>query len=442
MMNYSEATSLLSSLKNFGIKLGLERIRELLAYLGHPEEQLKIIHVAGTNGKGSVAAMTASILQASGFRVGRFTSPHLADWRERLAVLEGKDLSFISRREFCSGIERLKPPINQLQKEKNSPTVFEVLTALALYYFAGKEMDFAIMEVGLGGRLDATNVVKPLVSVITNVALDHQEYLGDTKEKIAREKAGIIKKGGIVVSAETVPAVSKIIEERCKAKSARLIRIGQDVKILSCQLQVLREKFAVSFTVKGLKGLYSNLELSLAGEHQALNAATAIGAVESLSFSGIKIPPQAIRKGLKSVYWPARLEVISKKPVVLIDGAHNPAAAEAVAKTLKQLKQMNGYRELFLIIGCLKDKDIDGMLKVFLPLSSRIIATKPANSRVLDPGIIAQKVRNYGRKCLIKREINEALNYVSGEARVEDLVLITGSLYLAGEINPGLGKKI
>ena len=431
MMNYSEATSLLSGLERFGIRLGLERIKELLAYLGHPEGRLKIIHVAGTNGKGSTAAMIASILRASGFRVGRFTSPHLVDWRERLAVLEGKEVSFISKRKFSSGIERLKPPISRLQKEENSPTIFEVLTALALYHFAGKKLDFAVMEVGLGGRLDATNVVKPLVSVITNVALEHQEYLGDTKEKIAGEKAGVIKKGGIVVSAESAPALLKIIEKKCKTKSAGLIRIGKDIEIFSYQLQVLKGKFTSSFTVKGLKGLYVNLELSLAGEHQALNAATAIGAVESLSFSGIEIPPQAIRKGLKSVYWPARLEAISRKPAVLIDGAHNPAAAEAAAKTLKQA---NGYRELLLIIGCLKDKDIDGMLKVFLPLSSCIIATKPANSRALEPGIIAQKVRKYGRRCLVKRNVKEALNYASGKARVEDLIFVTGSFYLAGEI--------
>ena len=432
---FSNGVSQLARLQRFGIKLGLERIKEMAAFLGHPEKGLKIIHVAGTNGKGSAAAMVAYILEAAGFRVGLFTSPHLADWQERLAILKGKGLSFISKKEFAEGIEKARPVISKLKREKNGPTVFEALTALAFDYFAAKKVDFAVMEVGLGGRLDATNIGNPLVSVITNVSLEHTEYLGKTKERIAKEKAGIIKGGGVVISTEKDPKILEIIKGRCKRKKVKFIKVGKDIKILSFRIIQPKGKSPKSWggviTVKGLKGIYSNLKLSLGGEYQAENAAIAIGAVESLSFFGIEIHRQAIRRGLESVYWPGRLELISTRPMVLLDGAHNPSAAVAVAKTLKKLR---GYKESFLIFGCLKDKDADGILKAFLPLVNRVVITQPQNSRALAAKIISQNLNKYGRSGVVKGRVKEALKYALNQAKIKDLILITGSLYLAGEV--------
>jgi len=466
IMKYSEAISFLSRLERFGIKLGLTRIKQLLADLGNPQQKLKVIHIAGTNGKGSVAAMVAYILQAAGFQVGLFTSPHLLDWRERFAIFESNGISFIAKKEFSLCFQKIKPIINRFKKQKNSPTVFEVLTALAFDYFAKKQLDFAIMEVGLGGRLDATNVGKPLVSVITNIGLEHKEYLGDTLEMIAGEKAGIIKKRGIVVTAEGAPVPLKIIKKKCKIKSAKLIQIGKDIKINSYRLfkkelassEIIPSlnrkgkklhfkgktltKFITSLSVKGLRGNYPNLELSLPGKHQAVNAATAIGTVECLIFSGIEISSQVIRSGLKSVYWPARFELISTRPTVLLDGAHNPGGAYAAARTIKEI---DSYRELLVIFGCLKDKDYEGMLKRLLPLVSQIIITKPHSDRSLDPFIIAQAIKKYGVPFFVREKIKEALKFTLKKAKADDVVFIAGSLYLAGEVKryliQSMGKR-
>ncbi len=430
-MRYIEAVHFLSRFERFGIKLGLKRIKELLAFLDNPQDKVKIIHVTGTNGKGSVSSMIAYILRASGFRVGLFTSPHLVDWRERFMVFDGTGVSFISKKEFSEGLERLKPVLIRLKKERKNPTLFELLTALAFDYFARQKLDFAVMEVGLGGRLDATNVGTPLVSIITNISLEHQQYLGNNLKAIAGEKAAIIKKQGVVVTGETKPVPLKVIKAKCRDKSARLIQVGKDVKITSYRFKSFRGKFNVYLDIMGLNNFYRNLELSLIGKHQAFNAATAVSAVESLIFYGIKISPRAIRTGLKTVNWPARFELIAKKPLVFLDGAHNPGAASAVVKTIKEV---DSFRELFLVFGCLKDKDYKGMLESFLPLASEVIITRSRNNRSLEPSIISRQVKEYGVPFVIQRNPVEALKLAFKKAKTGDFIFITGSLYLAGEI--------
>ena len=423
IMTYQEALKYLKSFQRFGIRLGLKNIRRLLKLLGNPEKRLKIIHIGGTNGKGSVGAFLFYILKEAGYKVGLYTSPHLIDFRERIRTTQG----LISKRELTKLVTSLKPQATSL---KPSPTFFEMTTALALKYFANQRVDFAILEVGMGGRLDATNVTKPLVSIITNVDFEHTEHLGKSLKRIAYEKCGIIKRGISVVTAENKKEVLQVIEETCRKKKARLYRVGKELRVTSYELQVPYQKF----NLKGIYGNYENLKISLLGKHQLLNAACALGAVELLR-PQISITQDQVKKGLAKTIWPGRLEVKrytvhGKRLTVILDGAHNVAGA----RTLKEaIGDSFNYKRLILVLGILKDKDIEGIMSQIAPLASRIIITKPQTPRAVEPEEIAKIAKEYSGSIMIKERVSQAMECALSCAKRRNIVLITGSLYTVGE---------
>lgn len=381
----------LESLEKFGINLGLERITRLLEKLGNPHLKFKSIHAAGTNGKGSTCAIIASILKEAGYKVGLYTSPHLLDYTERIKI-NGID---ISRREFADGIRRIKKAAEEIRGQRRrigQPTVFEVLTALAFWYFAKKEVDYAVVEVGLGGRLDATNVITPLVSVITNIDYEHRAILGNTLARIAFEKGGIIKPKVPVVTAERKREPLLTLKKICEERGSLLAQVDR---------------------APGTG--------ALVGEHQQTNAACAIAAIR---LAGIKVVRKDIAGGLKGVNWPGRFQVISRKPLTIVDGAHNPAGMFALIKTLRG--EYPG-RKFTFIFGAQKDKNYAAMLRLIKPLAKEIIYTYSSNH---------QAARGFRGRPAVK--LPTALEQTKGDDRV-----ITGSLYLAGEVlqlqpSPGL----
>jgi len=404
--------------------LNLKRVGYLLSLLGNPQKALKFIHIAGTKGKGSVSAMIASILRASGFKTGLYTSPHLISPRERIRV--GGRL--ISKKEFAYFLSLIKLKIEKFMKSSNqSPTFFEIYTALAFLFFAYQKVDFAVLEVGLGGRLDATNVVFPLIGAITQISYDHTNILGESLSLIAREKAGIIKKGMNIVTSPQRKEVLLVIRKICEEKKVPLYEVGRDIQFQSTNYGLKGQ----SFQLKGIKKEYSSLFIPLLGDHQLINAATAIGAIELLENRRIFIPPEAISQGLREVRWSGRIQIVSYNPFLIVDSAHNAASAQALANTLK--KFFSGA-DIIFILGMLKNKDVEGVGKALCPLAKEIILTKINSFRSLFPQDLYTKIKSfYSKKLIIKGNIKEAINYSQALAKDKDVICITGSVYLAGE---------
>src|SRR3972149_4324775 len=328
-MNYPDALAYLNGLQRFGIRLGLENTRRLAEAFGHPEECFRSIHVAGTNGKGSTAALVNGILRAAGFRVGLYPSPHLLDFRERILVdgrpVGAQELAALTS-EVAAVIDRLFAP-----SPLSSPTFFAAATALGFLQFARAGVDWGVIEVGLGGRSDATNILRAEVSVITNIGLEHQEHLGDTLESIAAEKAGIVREGGSVVSAAegaALETVARIVRE----KGARLIRVQDEYRVR----YLGRSERGETFRLTGRLREYDSLQIPLLGRHRIANATTAVAAAELLEEQGFTVGEFPIRQGLASAHWPGRLQLISARPRILVDGAHNPAAIQALRSFLEE----------------------------------------------------------------------------------------------------------
>jgi dihydrofolate synthase/folylpolyglutamate synthase len=439
-MNYKEALKYLESFQRFGIKLGLGNIKDLLRLLGNPQKSLKVIHIGGTNGKGSVGAFLFYILQEAGYKVGLYTSPHLIDLRERIRINE----ALITRRDLTRGVEAIARLVAGSFRSISHPTFFEVITALALKYFADKEVDFAILEVGMGGRLDATNVVQPLVSIVTNIDLEHTDRLGKSLKKIAYEKCGIIKTGIPVVTAEHKKEVLRVIETTCRQKKARLYRVGRQLRITPPTLCFPCQRF----NYQGLYGDYSNLKISLLGQYQLVNVACALGALELLP--QIKITKKAIQKGLTKTRWGGRLEVIrfripnsrfgrqgGKLQSILLDGAHNPAAALALQKTIRSYFD---YKRLVLLLGILQDKNIPGIVSALVPLASQTVITRSKTHRAADPKKIAKMARKYSSFIVVEEKIPQAIRRIFSSKKRGDLVLVTGSLYLVGAVKAYLQR--
>lgn len=430
--------------------LKLERIRDFLETINNPQNTLQCIHIAGTKGKGSTCAFIAYILRQAGYKVGLYTSPHLSDFRERIRILNAKTenpLDFargrreprtgfegmISKKELVSLVEKLKPAIEKYNKKsKYGPlSFFEVYTALAFVYFKEKKADFAVLETGLGGRLDATNVVNPLVSVITPISYEHTQKLGKTLRKIALEKAGIIKgRQSIVITAPQGKEAVEVIRNRCKALAVKLYEVGKDI---------LYEQTKAGFKVRGLLGDYPDLRLKLLGRHQLINAGVAIGAVEALRFGGINIDTGSIRRGLYNTVWPGRCEVISRKPFIVLDGAQNAASAKALKETIIENFSTQGekYKRLILVLGISNDKNIKGICKEIFPLADTIILTQADNPRAAGVDSI-ERIIGLGavgcRPQVIKtRNVKEAMIKAKNIATKEDLILVTGSLFVVGE---------
>lgn len=474
-MTYQETLKYLESFQRFGIRLGLRNIRRLLKLLGNPQESLKVIHIGGTNGKGSVGAFLFYILKEAGYKVGLYTSPHLIDFRERIRInnrlISKKELTRLTQvisnklQVTSNNLEEKLKIQNSKLKRKNQdqgsgiqdpdfqPTYFEITTALTLKYFTEQKVDFAILEVGMGGRLDATNVTKPLVSVITNVDLEHTEHLGKSLKKIAYEKCGIIKEGIPVVTAEKKREALRVIEDTCRERKARLYRIGKEIIVAGrtsqpvkpvpigrqADRQTGRRADALlnwqTFNVTGIYSEYENLKISLLGGHQLLNAACALGAIELLQ-KRFKISKNQIRKGLAKTQWPGRLEIVklrtpnSKLRTGILDGAHNVAGARALKKAIGDCFN---YKRLILLLGILKDKDIKGIVAQLAPLASRIIITRPQSPRAAEPEEIAEIAKEYSDSVVIKERVSQAIEYALSCAKRRDIVLITGSLYTVGE---------
>ena len=434
-MEYSEALNKLGQFTRFGINLGLQRITSLLGILGNPQEQVPLIHLGGTNGKGSTLAMLSSMLRESGYRVGTFISPHLVSYGERFAINGMK----ITEERLALLLEEIEGTLAEVQGETGeAPTEFEVLTALAFLYFAREKVDVALIEVGMGGDIDSTNVLKkPLLSVITNVSLDHQDYLGKTLVEIAEKKSGIIKPGCPILTASKDEEVLQVIRRKAQALQAPLLEVQQEA---SWQWQ--EESYGGQgqyFTVRTLRYNYGKIFLPLSGEHQLGNAATAIVAAEILQEHGWQIPAQTIKQGLAKTKWPGRLEIVGRQPLFVLDGAHNPAGMNVLSQWLGRKKRE--VRRVLLVIGMLDDKDHHTAAELLAPLADLVIITKPNSCRARHWEELSRNFQGYKLPVLVIENLTEALQKAVQEAREDDLILVTGSLYLIGEVKKIITKQ-
>ena len=412
------------------MNLGLARIEELLRRLGDPHRRLNIIHVGGTNGKGSTTAMIANILKTAGYKTGMFSSPHLHSYTERF-LINGEP---IAENDLARLIETIQPHLENMVSEGiEHPTEFEVSTALALLYFAGEETDYVVLEVGLGGAIDSTNVVTPLLSVITNVSLDHMDYLGNTVEEIARVKAGIIKPGVPVVTAAQGVAL-QIIRETAATKGSKLSEVGRDItyEALDGELKAGYQHFLID----GLQSKYT-VSLPLLGKHQQINAATAVAAVELLfTGNGHHVPTAALLEGLGTVHWPGRLELLGGNPYIVIDGAHNHAGA----KVLKQaLAEYFAGRSMVFVLGMLADKERAKVVEELAPLARAVVVTRSNNPRSGNWQELAAYVQEYLPDVKCVENVGEAIKTAITLAKPDEVVCITGSLYMVAEAREALG---
>ncbi len=423
MLQYREAMEYLQNLTKFGMNFGLGRITELLRRLGNPHQTLRVIHIGGTNGKGSTTAMVASVLHKAGYRVGTFTSPHLHSYTERYQI-NGRQ---IDPDRVARWITRLRPHLDAMVREGfEHPTEFEVSTAMAFCYFQEEQVDYLVLEVGLGGAIDSTNVVHPLLSVITNVAMDHMNYLGNTLEEIARVKAGIIKPGAPVVTAADKPQVLEIIAAACREKGSSLVRVGRDVT-WTCGAKSLQGQY---FDYNGLHRRLAGLWIPLLGRHQVVNAATALAVLEVLSERGAVLDETALREGLAATVWPARLELIGGDPPVLVDAAHNYDGARSLRQALDDYFAGRG---VIMVLGMLGDKERARVVAELAPRARHVVITRPNSPRAGDWQQLAVEARRYLRDVDTVENIGEAVRTAMALAREGDLVCVTGSFYMVAE---------
>lgn len=431
-MNYQESIDFIFGHTNYEAVLhkphiegnyDLRRVYQLLERLGNPHLQARSLHITGTNGKGSTSTMLASVLTAAGYKTGLFTSPHLITMRERFMV-NGR---MISEEEVAGLMTRLKPEIEAVNAEATFGrlTVFEILTTLCFVWFAEQGCDFQVMEVGMGGRFDATNVIQPEVCLLTSISLDHTEVLGNTIAKIAFEKCGIIKPGCVVVSHPQTPEADKVIQEACRQKQVKLIQIGRDVKSCSQSYNLHNQ----SLTVKGRLADYI-VTIPLLGHHQLDNAAAAVAALEVLSERGFAIKKDAIAEGLAKVEFPGRLQIVRQKPLIVLDGGHNPEAANKLKDALKLY--FKPARSI-LVIGMSADKDMAAVVNILSPVFDQVIATRANNPRSARPGLLAGFFKAQGKSTATCENIHQALAQAGQMAGENDLICVTGSLFVVGE---------
>ena len=423
-MTPSECRDYLGHLQHFGIKLGLENISTLCAALGNPQNRFLSVHVAGTNGKGSVSAMLARIMCGHGLSTGLYTSPHLARVEERIQV----DGAMIPPRRFRELLAQLKNVIDRLTAEGRlvyHPTYFEVLTALAFLEFAGREVDIAVLEVGMGGRFDATNVVRPLISVITTIARDHERHLGSTLGKIAFEKAGIIKPGiPVVCGVRGGPAlreIRRVVRER-QAPLTEVFGPGRT-------LEARRTRRAFRFAYAGESGRYS-YSPALAGRHQGANAATAIAAAEVLSKTWKPLDRAKILEAIRETRWEGRLETVWRRPLVLLDGAHNIEGVTALVSYIQEAIR----RPVVLVFAAMQDKDLRGMTRILFPAASLVVLTRVPYKRSATPEELQAAAPPFKGCVLLEPDTRKAVRLALAESRGRIPVVIAGSLFLIGEV--------
>lgn len=441
-MTYPETIRYLESFVNYEKipvypykqSLKLERVKDFLNVLDNPQGTLRCLHVAGTKGKGSTCAFVTYILRQAGYKVGLYTSPHLSDFRERIRILKprlsskrahpGEDFEGMIARSELSGLtSRVKPYIEVYNKnsEYGPLSFFEVYTTLAFLYFKQKKVDFVVLETGLGGRLDATNTVNALVCAITPISYEHTQKLGNTLREIAGEKAGIIKKQRqpIVISAPQEKEAAKVIRDKCRTVGAKLFEVGRDIKF---------RKKKDNFSLQGILKRYPDLKINLPGEHQLINASVAVGMIEALSFYGVSISKDSISKGLNNTVWPGRCEVISRNPLVVLDGAQNIASSKVLKKTIRESFR---YKKLILVLGISKDKDIRGICNQLRDLASVVILTEANNPRA---ALACDLARYFPSKtAYLTTGVAQAKKMASRATGKDDLILVCGSLFVVGE---------
>jgi dihydrofolate synthase/folylpolyglutamate synthase len=421
-MGYADLIQWMFNLERFGVKLGLENMTEYMSEVGDPHKGFRSVHVTGTNGKGSVCAFLASILKESGLKVGLYTSPHLVDFRERITVnghmIPEEDVVRLggSLRATMEGMAR--------EADEKQLTFFEFTTGLAFKYFSEQEVDIAVVEVGMGGRLDATNVITPEVSVITRIGLEHTAYLGGSIEQIAREKAGIVKGGIPVVCSDLNPTSLRVIQGTCERKGSPLRLIDEDFRVAN----VATGMEGTSFDYKGRGGL-AGLRTRLVGAHQAENATTAIAAAEELMARGCSIPENAIREGVSGTTWPGRLDIWSRDPLIILDGSHNPEGVNTSVSVLSAL----GLTPLTFVVACMSDKDAGGMIAALAPHACRIVITEVdigRSTKARDLSVIAEQ--SFKGELASEENVSRAMTTALSDRGTG--VCAIGSFYLVGEV--------
>lgn len=422
-MNYSEAMNFIANTSRFGMNFGLSRVEKMLELLGNPQNKIKCIHIAGTNGKGSTTAMIASILKEEGYTVGMYTSPYLEEFEERIQI-NGVNIPKERLAELVSKIEKVSEEIVTLGFD--NPTQFEIITAIMFLYFSEENVDYAIIEVGLGGRLDATNVIDPVLVVITSISYDHMNILGETIEEIAGEKCGIIKNSPVVTYPQVEEAM-KVIEEKCKEKSVQLIKTSESsIKevIINKNDNTQRIKLEVGNELKEYK-------LALIGKHQVKNAMVVLNAIEAFKTLGGSVKEESIKAGLENVRWIGRMERLNKNPMVVIDGAHN---IDGIRTLKESVKEYFSYNKLILILGILGDKQVKEMVNTIGSLGEDIILTEPHNERAESLEVMESYLKEENKNVYKIMNYREAYEKALELANEDDLILICGSLYMVGDM--------
>ena len=421
-MSYSQMVDWMFNLERFGIKLGLDNMREFSRRIGDPHLGFRSVHVTGTNGKGSVCTFVSEMLRQHGLKVGLYTSPHLVDFRERIRV----DGRMIPQRDVVRLGEELRVHMEDMaaQGKDRQLTFFEFTTGLAFRYFKDMGVDFVVAEVGMGGRLDATNIIQPDVAAITRIGLEHTDYLGKTIKDIAYEKAGIIKGGCRVVTCERDPEVLRLFADTCRDRGCEMMRAGEHFDVLNIVQNISGTRFDYSGAAE-LKGLHTRL----LGGYQAENAAAAIAMAEALAEKGVSVTEEEVRRALVKARWPGRLDIVSRRPMLMFDGSHNPDGARTTGRTLAEL----GMTPITFVLGCMKDKDAGAIVRELAPHAAMIVVTQVQNKRAMEAEALAEVVR---------REFAGPVEVVpaSGDAIDRALlgprgkgVCVIGSLYLVGE---------
>jgi dihydrofolate synthase/folylpolyglutamate synthase len=423
MQNYQKCLETMYGLRRFGIKLGLGTIKNILSGLGSPQQNFRSIHVAGTNGKGSVASTLAAILKAAGYRVGLYTSPHLMRFNERIRI-NGRP---IFNKDVIGAYEAVKGA----HSGKREPTFFEFATAMAFYEFGRQAVDWAVIETGMGGRLDATNAITPELSIITNISLEHRDYLGNTLAAIAAEKAGIIKRYKPVVTGIKQPSALAVVKQTSQKRSAPLFVFGKEFKA--------KRKKTGGFNYEGFDHALHDVQSVLAGDHQIDNAALALAAVELLNRKKAAITNQHIRNGIAHTHWPGRLEIVCRKPLVILDGAHNLMAARNLGR---YLARNLADRKLTMVIGILDDKPYASMLQSMLGTCNRVILTQAKIERALDPEKLCALAKPAVKDATIIADVDRAVAHAIKNAGPDEAICVAGSLYVVGEAMEALQKGI
>ena len=432
-MTYEEAMKYISSVGRFGSNYGLKRTFRLLELLGNPDKKLKLIHVAGTNGKGSTTAMITKVLRGMGYKVGMYTSPYIEEFEERIQI-NGEN---IPKEKFVSLLVEVKEAVEKVIEEGyDHPTEFEILTALMFLYFYREKVDYGVVEVGLGGTLDSTNVLTPIVSVITSISYDHMNILGDTIEEIAKQKAGIIKENVPVVVYPAEKNVQDVIVKKAEVMNSKIRLVQKNsVKLLN----INRDDIYQEIQVSTMKNEYK-VKLPLLGAHQMINLAVALNTIEVI-FEGQneKINVELVEKTLEDVEWKGRLEVLNKKPLIVIDGAHNIDGIKSLSYNVKKYFK---YKSIILLLGILADKQVDEMIEEITPLAKHVYALTPHSDRAQLSEELKEKIVKYNKNVTSVEDYEEAAIKAINEADEDDLILISGSLYMIGDMRKILVKKL